>query len=175
VLLVGKRRIVGPFDDVSRPSIRPIRIMLQPDRERLLLSLVGEVDLAAREAIDDALDAALADGWTHLVLDLRRTSFMDSAGVHSMGRIARRARAEGVRIERVDGPPAVERVLTLTGQRDVLPRVDAFDLPGGGWAREASPSAAAFVEHVLAARARRRPARVGGRRIRRVPGLPEGA
>ncbi len=55
---------------------------VRPCRERIVVRVQGEIDLATAPRLHDAVADAVADGWSHLVVDLRAVSFMDSAGVH---------------------------------------------------------------------------------------------
>jgi anti-anti-sigma factor len=53
-----------------------------------------------------------------VVLDLRELAFMDSCGVHAIVDASIRARDVGRRILLLAGPPAVDRVFTLTESSD---------------------------------------------------------
>ncbi|MDQ6776924.1 MAG: STAS domain-containing protein, partial [Actinomycetota bacterium] len=55
-----------------------------------------------------------------VVLDLRKLTFMDSAGVHVIVNASVRARQAGCRLVLVRGPAQVDRIFTLTGAADVL-------------------------------------------------------
>ncbi len=86
-----------------------------------LMSLRGELDLSSVDRFRARTDEALAGRPSRLVLDLRPLRFMDSSGLHCLLRAAEAARRAGVELELVAGPPAVMRVVELTGLAGVLP------------------------------------------------------
>jgi anti-anti-sigma factor len=81
----------------------------------------GELDIAARDALDSALAAAEAQGVGDVVLDLRGVSFMDSAGVHAAVDSVRRCKATGISLHVVPGSDRVQRLFRLTGTEMLLP------------------------------------------------------
>jgi anti-anti-sigma factor len=70
-----------------------------PDRERVVLALHGELDVASVSPVRVALDELLAAGWRSVVLDLRELTFIDSTGVSLLLEAERAARC-GVRDRR---------------------------------------------------------------------------
>jgi anti-anti-sigma factor len=92
----------------------------RPDRDRVMVIPRGELDLATVDAVAKEIDELVARGFDQVVLDLRRTSFMDSTGLRLV--ISQAAR-EDVRVSVIDGPDAVSRLFDLTGVRQRL----AFD------------------------------------------------
>lgn len=60
-----------------------------------------------------------------MILDLRPIEFMDSTGLRVLLSAHQRAHESGRRFALVRGADQVERVLTLTGVRDLLTVVDA--------------------------------------------------
>ena len=60
-----------------------------------------------------------------MILDLRQIEFMDSTGLRVLLSAHQRAHETGRRFALVRGADQVERVLTLTGVRDLLTVVDA--------------------------------------------------
>jgi|tagenome__1003787_1003787.scaffolds.fasta_scaffold20741198_2 anti-sigma B factor antagonist len=99
---------------------RPERfdVEIRPARERVIVVPHGELDMAVTDQVEDAVDGLVGSGFTEIVLDLRRLSFMDSSGLRLVVRQARRPDAT-VRI--IDGAPAVARLFDLTGVRSELP------------------------------------------------------
>jgi anti-anti-sigma factor len=77
--------------------------------------LAGELDIATTPQLAAALRALRA---RLVVLDLREPAFMDSCGVHAIVDASIRARNVGRRILLLAGPPAVDRVFTLTESSD---------------------------------------------------------
>jgi len=105
---------------------QPFTVQIRPARERLVVAVCGEIDLATAPQVEAAVIDAVADGWTRVVIDLRAVSFMDSAGVHLLlALLALRALgARGVSCQMIDGRPEVHSVLELCGHGDVIARVD---------------------------------------------------
>jgi anti-sigma B factor antagonist len=99
-----------------------LRCDIEPDRERVIVRPVGEIDLATVGAVEAPLSELWASGFTRIVLDLRWVSFMDSAGLRLVIRFGRRAQEEGVdlRVIVVEGE-AVHRLLEITAMLGVLP------------------------------------------------------
>jgi anti-anti-sigma factor len=93
------------------------RCELEPDRARVNVRPVGDLDLATTGELDQRLRALRAVGFDHLVVDLAAVTFLDSAGVHLLVRWATLARSEGWVLEVLPGRARVERVLDLTGVR----------------------------------------------------------
>lgn len=79
----------------------------------------GEVDLAAEDQFEAAIEQAVASSAATIVIDLDQVSFLDAAG---LGLIARHAWAgpHRQRFRLTQGSRAVQRVLDLTGLRTAL-------------------------------------------------------
>jgi len=84
-----------------------------------IASFDGDLDLASIEAFEEVAGSATGDAG--IVIDLSGVRFIDSSGIHAVGR-ARMANAErGVGVELVVAPgSAVERVLDMSGLSDEL-------------------------------------------------------
>jgi anti-sigma B factor antagonist len=80
-----------------------------------------EIDITNAEALRAALSTAAADGHGTLVVDMTRTRFCDSSGLHVLIAAHRRAGAEGRAVLLVIPGPAVLRVFALTGMDRVIP------------------------------------------------------
>ena len=85
------------------------------------LRLDGDLDLATVYKLDHAIARAIADGATHLILDLRGLEFMGSAGIAVLYRLSDRPH---VTVALIPGKPAIQRIFALTGMTDVLRFVD---------------------------------------------------
>src|SRR4051812_3643934 len=95
-----------------------------PDRERVILAVAGELDLASVGALQAALDELSAAGWENIVLDLRELTFIDSMGLSLLLEADRAARLTGRSFAIVDGSPAVARLLAVVGLTDHFPRAE---------------------------------------------------
>lgn len=121
----------------------PFSVVLQPVGDRLVVGVLGEIDPATALSIDGAVDCAIHDGWNHIAIDLRRVTFMDSAGVHLLKRL--RARTwSGTRIEMVGTCPEVERALFLAELSDCAAARRAWSADALG-VRGTRPGSTAFA------------------------------
>ena len=80
-----------------------------------------EIDITNAEALRSALLTAAADGHGTLVVDMTRTRFCDSSGLHTLIAAHKRAGAEGREVLLVIPDTAVLRVFALTGMDRVIP------------------------------------------------------
>lgn len=90
-----------------------------------ILVVRGELDLRTSPELEQRLTAAFVAGAELVILDLRQIEFMDSTGLRVLLGTHQRAHEKGRRFALVRGADQVERVLTLTGVRDLLTVVDA--------------------------------------------------
>ena len=91
----------------------------------VVVAVSGELDLRTSPELEEQLTRAFDAGAELVILDLRRIEFMDSTGLRVVLSAHQRARETGRRFALVRGADQVERVLTLTGVRDLLTVVDA--------------------------------------------------
>ena len=90
-----------------------------------VLTVSGELDLRTSPELEERLTGAFGAGIELVILDLRQIEFMDSTGLRVLLGAHQRAHESGRRFALVRGADQVERVLTLTGVRDLLTIVDA--------------------------------------------------
>jgi anti-sigma B factor antagonist len=99
----------------------PLLVSSSVDGASISLRLVGDIDLATRPLLAEAIEKAIcADGVKHIVLDLAAVPFMDCSGLSTL--IAGRAEAErrGRDLRLVNAQGIVLRVLSMTGLIDYL-------------------------------------------------------
>jgi anti-sigma B factor antagonist len=80
-----------------------------------------EIDITNAEALRSALLKAAANGNRTLVVDMTRTQFCDSSGLHTLIAAHKRAGAEGREVLLVIPSTTVLRVFSLTGMDGVIP------------------------------------------------------
>jgi anti-sigma B factor antagonist len=80
-----------------------------------------EIDITNAEALRSALLTAAADGPGTLVVDMTRTRFCDSSGLHTLLAAHKRAQAEGGEVRLVISSAAVLRVFALTTADRMIP------------------------------------------------------
>jgi anti-sigma B factor antagonist len=80
-----------------------------------------EIDITNAEALRSALLTAAAGGHGALVVDMTRTQFCDSSGLHALIAVHKHAGAAGCEVLLVIPSVAVLRVFALTGMDMVIP------------------------------------------------------
>ena len=86
-----------------------------------------EIDITNATELRTALLAASADGPPTIVVDMTRTLFCDSAGLHALVAAHRRARPEGGAVVLAVSAEAVLRILALTGLGAVIPNFTTLE------------------------------------------------
>lgn len=125
------------------PHIAPFRIDVHPERARVRVEPVGELDLATADVLQRHLSELRDSGFHSIVLDLRRVTFLDSTGIALILEEDRRARDAGMEFVLISGPVAVQRALGMCGVLDELRFVGLEPRRDEPAARPASASAAA--------------------------------
>jgi anti-sigma B factor antagonist len=121
----GRRTFVDPsfqeaLVDTSTVPVAGCRVELHPDRERVLVLLEGELDLATVVTVGRELETLRDAGWRQMVLDLSMVTFMDLAGVRLLLGAFEQADAAGGLFMIATASPQVRRILELTGNAHVL-------------------------------------------------------
>ena len=96
-------------------------LVVDPGREEVRVEAIGELDLAASPSLREQVGDALAAGFTQVVIDLRRVTFIDLTGVRLLLRFAQDASFDGWELSLVGAGGQVRHMLTLTGALDQLP------------------------------------------------------
>jgi anti-sigma B factor antagonist len=91
---------------------------------RMVLAVGGEIDLDSVAALSAAIEAALAGGAAELWIDLTRTRFMDSSGLHVLLDTCSRVRDLNRRLAVICPPGTVRRLFDIAGVTEHLPLYD---------------------------------------------------
>ena len=102
----------------------PFDVRLEPHRERLVVIARGELDIATADRMDAALAEQFANGFVHVVADLRELTFIDSSGIRSLWQAHQHAADAGIRLSVIPGDGEVRRALGITG---LLDRMDVME------------------------------------------------
>jgi anti-anti-sigma factor len=98
-----------------------------------VVAATGELDLRTSPVLEEELERVWGTAAELVILDLRQVEFMDSTGLRVLLGAHQRAHDTGRRFALVRGAEQIERVLTLTGVRELLTVVDApEELLAGG-------------------------------------------
>jgi anti-sigma B factor antagonist len=87
---------------------------------RTVLSVSGEIDLTSVSVLADAVDEALSHGAVELWIDLSRTDFMDSTGLHLLLDTRRRTRDLNRRLAVICPRGSVRRLVEIAGVDHLL-------------------------------------------------------
>ena len=98
---------------MSAQEVRSLQVRPWADRDRVIVAVIGELDIASVSVLGQALDDIRGAGCSDVVLDLRGLSFIDACGLNLLLRADRAARRAGKALATVDDSPAVARVLEL--------------------------------------------------------------
>ena len=101
---------------------------LHEEPERSLVAVYGEIDLAVRQEAG-ALCQALVRRGMPVVIDASDVTFVDSAGMSVLVRIARDAEAGGYPVVLEHAPWMLKELLTITGVDRLLPFAQGEDVP----------------------------------------------
>jgi anti-sigma B factor antagonist len=86
-----------------------------------------EVDITNAAGLRAALGEAAGRGPEGFVVDMSRTRFCDTAGLHALTGAYKRAGAEGGGIWLVVTGAAVARIFAITGLDEVIPQFSSLD------------------------------------------------
>lgn len=101
------------------PAASPaFNVRIRPERDRVVVALTGELDLATVTRAERWARALYERGFTSLAFDLRGLTFIDSSGLRLLLELDRLAAAEGCRFAIIDGEGPTRRLLQLTGLSD---------------------------------------------------------
>jgi anti-sigma B factor antagonist len=90
------------------------------DGDLVALRLAGELDLAVARDVATVVDELIDAGVSHVVVDLRELTFVDSSGVHMLISARRAAEQHNRALSLIRGSGSVHRVLELTAAAPLL-------------------------------------------------------
>lgn len=95
--------------------MREFSVRSRDSKGDLVLTVVGEVDIATIGELHRALERALRSAAPRIVVDLGEAGFMDASGAALLLRYDALTRAYGRTLVVVRGAPCIDRLLELTG------------------------------------------------------------
>jgi anti-sigma B factor antagonist len=108
-----------------------------------VVSLPAEIDISNAAQVREDLLSTINRGPALLVADMSATTFCDSAGVNGLVRTFKRATASAARMRLVVGPPAVQRILAITGVDQLI---DIYPSVAAAMAAEGQPTPSTMPE-----------------------------
>jgi anti-anti-sigma factor len=113
-------KLPGVADDrrVRREHVLAIAVEANGDGRRIALD--GELDLSNRDAVTEEIRRAEVEPGA-LIIDLSELRFIDSCGIACLVEAAERSRADGGKLEIIQGPGPVPRLFQIAGLTELLP------------------------------------------------------
>jgi anti-anti-sigma factor len=112
----------NPADDgADGGAAGRFRVEIAPDRDIVRVVPVGELDMSTTGELAAEIQELRRSGFAHVILDLRRATFIDSTGLHVILDEYAAAKADGGDFTIVPGPPEVQRIFDVTGLVHRLP------------------------------------------------------
>jgi len=120
---------LSPSRERDAALLVPFAIRVQPEREAVHVSPVGELDIATVGALRGEVEELIAAGFGRVVIDLRGLRFIGCAGLKLLRALDVAARRDGWGLALIQGPAAVRRLFALTATLDALPFASPASLP----------------------------------------------
>jgi anti-sigma B factor antagonist len=101
-----------------------LTVLVRHEPDAAFVTIAGEVDLLSAPRLAATLDEIVETNARHIVIDLTETTFMDSAGIHTLVQTHQRARRH---VTVVCSPGTVLRTLELLGLTEPLNVVSSLE------------------------------------------------
>lgn len=98
----------------------PFRVDVHPERDRVRVVPVGELDVGTADELEATLRELREADFARIVLDLRELEFLESAGLRVIVVATQLARRDGQDLALISGPPAVQRAIEMCGLLEQL-------------------------------------------------------
>jgi anti-anti-sigma factor len=98
----------------------PLSVEAAVDNGVARVMIRGELDLDQAEEVADQLGALSSQGATAVVVDASGLNFIDSSGLRALLTAREQLEGAGASLQVTNLSPAVERVLDMTGTRELL-------------------------------------------------------
>jgi anti-sigma B factor antagonist len=102
-----------------------LRVEVDSERDRVVVRLSGELDLASAPQLERELEGAAIDDASQILFDLDDLEFLDSTGLQVLLSTHRRATERGQQFAITRGSPQVQRLLDITRVAERLTIVEA--------------------------------------------------
>jgi anti-anti-sigma factor len=102
----------------------PFEIHTELKGEEARLMLVGELDIATVQRLEEAVENVLTRGARTVIVDLSPLAFMDSSGLRMIITLNERASEEGWTLGLIKPPESSFSVFQITGADENLPFIE---------------------------------------------------
>lgn len=97
-----------------------LEVSVEPAGDQAVVRVDGELDIATRQVLADALDALLDEPSRVVVVDMARVRFADASAVALLVSATQRARRVGSRLRVRNVTPLLARIFSITRVESVL-------------------------------------------------------
>ncbi len=104
-----------------------LQVEVRSDPDRIVLRLLGELDLASAPLLQEAIENVETDGAPLIVLDLDDLAFIDSTGLRIILAAHERAQERGRMLALTRGSQQVQRLFSITRAGEHLRIIDDAD------------------------------------------------
>ena len=101
-------------------EFEPFRVDVEPARDCVRVSPVGELDIATVDKLEGEIVRLRESGFDRIVLDLREVRFIDSTGLRLVLELDAAARADSHQLQVIRGSDIVHRIFEVTQVADRL-------------------------------------------------------
>ncbi len=117
------------IDRVTTPERMRIelRIDVRHERDRIVLRLFGELDLASAPLLQSEIESAEEGAAQPVVLDLENLEFIDSTGLRIILAAHERSQERGQTLALTRGSQQVQRIMAITGIDQQLRIIESAD------------------------------------------------
>lgn len=98
-----------------------LRLRTWKSCDKTIVSICGDLDIAAAPLLDRHLKTLIDQGTRHLVVNLSRAPYVDSAGLAALSRTHRALRSIGGHLSVAGCQPSVWRVMNIVGFQHLFP------------------------------------------------------
>ena len=92
----------------------------RPSADAVVIDIAGEIDIFTAPDVRRVGLEAIADGATRVILDLTRTSFLDSTGLGVIIGLSKRVRPSGGDVVIVNVDEGIARTFEITGLNEIF-------------------------------------------------------
>jgi anti-sigma B factor antagonist len=103
----------------------PLRCDVQSWRESVWIQPDGEIDYGTADVVQSTVARFLEAGFSHIVIDLRRVTFLDSSGLRALIKARQAAAEREIGFSVAPGPPGIRRLFEVTGTAALFPAPSA--------------------------------------------------
>ncbi|HEY2535709.1 MAG TPA: STAS domain-containing protein [Solirubrobacteraceae bacterium] len=111
----------------ERMQVEHLQVEVRSEPDRVVLHLLGELDLASAPLLQGTLENAEADAPPLTVLDLDDLEFIDSTGLRIILAAHERAQERGQMLALTRGSQQVQRLMSITRAGEHLRIIDNAD------------------------------------------------